>query len=234
MMVLPDEGLVSLVWRGHVPYAGPDEIADYPLLELHARQTTWSEELDSEYEAIRTRKNRDEGTAALDLDEFHAERARQAAEVAEGDEVVEAGSADGETHLDELVDDEGTHVLHADGDVRVHREEDWVASAHARMDEDLSEEEKAKALSEREALQKKKAAVAEKLSGIQASEKKDKKKAAASKKALEESLKKKHGLDKESKKAATKAKAAVGKASGAKKAAAVKKAVKKKKPIKKK
>jgi hypothetical protein len=227
MMVSPDEGQVSLVWRGHVPYGGPDEIAEYPVLELHARQTTWSEELDSEYEALRTKKNRDEGTEMLDLDEFHAERERLAAEA------EEAVGADEATHLDELIDEEGTHMLRDDGDVRVHRDVGWVASAHARMDESLSDEEKAKALSKKAALEKKKAAVADKLAGIQAAEKKDKKKAAASQKALEESLKKKHGLDAKSKKAAKKASAGAGKAVGAKKAAA-KKAVAKKKATQKK
>ena len=158
LSLLVEEMKVEVVWRGHVPYTGPDELAEYPRLELDVEAGEWREEMPK-----RKRPDHDGGTQILNLEDLE--------ELEESSEEPRPMEEPAVVSLDDARDEEGTLREDRLGDIR-HGDDSWVQEALSRMDEERDEAAMEMRKTETEERKAKVEAVKERLAEIEAETKK--------------------------------------------------------------
>lgn len=158
LSLLVNERQVELVWRGHLPYSGPDELALYTKLELDVVGGAWREE---EPKGKDTPKM-EGGTQILRLEDLEEE---EEASHKSSEEKTAALS------LDDVRDDEGTIREDRLGDVQ-HGDDSWIQEALKRMDEERDEADIEREKTEKEERKAQVASVKERLEEIAAETKK--------------------------------------------------------------
>jgi len=165
---------VTLVWRGHLPYGGPDELNTYQKLVGDVRDLSLPEQREQAARLRRPSVDQEGGTEVIRLDDVKAaEEAdlRQGALLAPKAPSAAARAsklAPGEEAADE--DDRGTRVIRlADEGREVQADAAWIAGEKAAAAPGLTPEEAAAAKKAAEVAAKKQA-VLEKLAAIKAAE----------------------------------------------------------------
>ena len=169
-ILLVDDLQAVLVWRGHVPYGGPDELVDYPRLDFDVSDRSIKEQRDIDFrEAEQAALQRKDGmTQVIDLEglkELEKQQAEEAARLAAERKDLEAQL--GPKYLWNIEDEGGTRIekLTEPGDV-LHTDDGWVERVKAASDAQAASAAVAAELTERDARKKKKEALRQKLEEI--------------------------------------------------------------------
>ncbi len=166
-VICVDEREVRLVWRGHLPYGGEEELTAYPRLEL-AVEDGESVDADDE-ERPRGRRERGDGaTKLVDGEDIPTEEELEAVNETEA-------SKESDVFYQDAVDAEGTRVEALAGNV-VHGDDSWIEEAQVRMMDEAELEKLRQEKDERAERKEKLAALKEQLAELQEADKKGKKK----------------------------------------------------------
>jgi hypothetical protein len=165
LVVLADELQVVLLWRGHLPYSGPDELAEYPRLDFDIVDRSIAEQRDADFHDAEQEmlRKKDGVTQIIDLEQIRKLEAEEQAKLAK----ESAAGPEGPKYLWTIEDQHGTRVekLTEQGDV-LHSDESWVEKARAAADHREANEAIAAELSERQKRRLKKDELRKKLEEI--------------------------------------------------------------------
>lgn len=167
VVLLVDDLRAVLLWRGHVPYSGPDELVDYPRLEFDVSDRSIREQRERDFhEAEQAALQKKDGvTQIIDLEAVKKAEAEEAARLKKEREALEAQL--GPKYVWTIEDEGGTRIekLTEPGDV-LHAEDDWVERVKKAQDAQTAGAAVAAQMTEREARKKKKEALRQKLEEI--------------------------------------------------------------------
>ena len=184
LVVLADDLKVVLLWRGHLPYSGPDELAEYPLLDFDIVDRSIAEQREADFHDAEQEmlQKKDGLTQVIDLEQIKKLEAEEEAQRKKAAE--EAAAAAGPKYLWTIEDEKGTRVekLTEPGDV-LHADDSWIEKAKGAADAKAANEAIAAELSEREARKLKKEALRAKLEELKQREAEEAAKAKKGKKA---------------------------------------------------
>lgn len=187
-ILLVDDMQAVLVWRGHVPYGGPDDLVDYPKLEFDIADRSLSEQRENDFhEAEQAAFAKKDGvTQIIDAKALAAAQAEDAARLKADAEALEKER--GPKYLWNIEDGKGTRVQKETepGDV-LHADDGWIEQVKSASNAQAANAAVAAQMTEREARKKKKEALRDKIEEIKQREAEEAAAAAKKKKKPESS-----------------------------------------------